>query len=125
MSARWLADSAGLYVAPGLKGALNTMAAPRIRLKRKWTFVAGGALAMAFATALVLNLSTGEHKVTEPLPGRYAVHDPQFQRTMGALFSSPLEDGNLAEDFQNGDENHKYDQLLGTGQERLWHDEFC
>jgi cardiolipin synthase len=59
---------------------------------------------MAFAGALVLNLSTGEHKVTEPLPGRYAVHDPQFQRTMGALFGSPLADGNLAEDFQNGDE---------------------
>ncbi|MFA6957929.1 MAG: phospholipase D-like domain-containing protein [Thermoanaerobaculia bacterium] len=59
---------------------------------------------MAFATVLVLNLSTGENKVTEPLPGHYAVHDPQFLRSMGALFSSPLADGNLAEDFQNGDE---------------------
>jgi cardiolipin synthase len=59
---------------------------------------------MASAIVLVLNLSTGEHKVTEPLPGHYSVHDPQFQRTMGALFSSPLEDGNLAVDLQNGDE---------------------
>ena len=59
---------------------------------------------MAFVAVLVLNLSTGEKKVTKPLPGHYGVEDPQFPRTMGSLFGSPLIDGNSARAFQNGDE---------------------
>lgn len=63
-----------------------------------------GALAMAVVVILVLNLSTGEKKVTEPLPGHYGVDDPQFLRTLGSLFGPPLTGGNSAQDFQNGDE---------------------
>jgi len=69
-----------------------------------WIYVAGGAVAMAAIVILVLNLSTGEKKVTKPMPGLYAIDDPQFLRTMGSLFGPPLLDGNSAVDFQNGDE---------------------
>lgn len=69
-----------------------------------WIAVGIGALVMAVIVVLVLNLTTGEKKVTERLPGRYGIDDPQFLRTMGALFGPPLVDGNSAEDYQNGDE---------------------
>ncbi len=69
-----------------------------------WTAFGAGALVVAFAILLVLNLSTGEKKVTKPLPGRYSIDDPQFLLTMGTLFGPPLVDGNSVEDFQNGDE---------------------
>lgn len=69
-----------------------------------WIAAGLGALAMAAVAILVLNLSTGEKKVSKPLPGHYAIDDPQFLRTMGSLFGPPLVDGNSAEDYQNGDE---------------------
>lgn len=69
-----------------------------------WTAFVAGALAVAFVIILLLNLSTGEKKVTKPLPGRYSIDDPQFLLTMGTLFGPPLVDGNSVEDFQNGDE---------------------
>ncbi|HXU46139.1 MAG TPA: phospholipase D-like domain-containing protein [Thermoanaerobaculia bacterium] len=69
-----------------------------------WTAFVAGALAVAVIVVFFLNLTTGEKKVTKPLPGHYGVDDPQFLRTMGSLFGPPLADGNTAEDFQNGDE---------------------
>jgi len=63
-----------------------------------WIYVAGGAVAMAVLIILVLNLSTGEKKVTKPMPGLYGIEDPQFMRTMGSLFSVeriPGDDGAL------------------------------
>ena len=69
-----------------------------------WIYALGGAAAMAALVILVLNLSTGEKKVTKAMPGHYAVSDPQFLRTMGSLFGPAMVDGNHAEDFQNGDE---------------------
>ncbi len=69
-----------------------------------WIAFLGGALALFAVVILVLNLSTGEKKVNQPLPARYAIDDPQFRVTMSALFGPPLVDGNRVEDFQNGDE---------------------
>ncbi len=69
-----------------------------------WIYVVGGAMGMAVIVILVLNLSTGEKKVTQAMPGLYGIEDPQFVRTMGSLFGPPLVDGNSAVDFQNGDE---------------------
>ncbi|HEX4956462.1 MAG TPA: phospholipase D-like domain-containing protein [Thermoanaerobaculia bacterium] len=69
-----------------------------------WLAVGMGAIAMAGIAILVLNLATGEKKVTQPLPGHYGVDDPQFVRTMGSLFGPPLANGNSAQGFQNGDE---------------------
>ncbi len=69
-----------------------------------WIAVAAGAMAMTVLIVLVLNLTTGEKKITKPLPGRYGVDDPQFLRTMGSLLGPSLVEGNSAEDFQNGDE---------------------
>lgn len=69
-----------------------------------WMAAVAGALVMAVIVVAVLNLTTGQKKITERLPGRYGIDDPQFLRTMGALLGPPLVDGNSAEDYQNGDE---------------------
>lgn len=63
-----------------------------------WTFV----LTLA-ATLLVLNLTSGEKKLDEQVRREYALHDPQYQRALGALLGPPITDGNRFEAFQNGD----------------------
>ncbi|MCT8173965.1 phospholipase D-like domain-containing protein [Variovorax sp. CY25R-8] len=63
-----------------------------------WTFV----LTLA-ATLLVLNLTSGEKKLDEQVRREYALHDPQYQRALGALLGPPIADGNRFEAFQNGD----------------------
>ncbi len=64
-----------------------------------WTFV----LTLA-ATLLVLNLTSGEKKLDEQVRREYALHDPQYQRALGALLGPPITDGNRFEAFQNGDQ---------------------
>lgn len=63
-----------------------------------WTFV----LTLA-ATLLVLNLTSGEKKLDEQVRREYALHDPQYQRALGAMLGPPIADGNRFEAFQNGD----------------------
>jgi len=63
-----------------------------------WTFVPTLA-----ATLLVLNLTSGEKKLDEQVRREYALHDPQYQRALGALLGPPIADGNRFEAFQNGD----------------------
>ncbi|KAF1068637.1 phosphatidylserine/phosphatidylglycerophosphate/cardiolipin synthase family protein [Variovorax sp.] len=63
-----------------------------------WTFV----LTLA-ATLLVLNLTSGEKKLDEQVRREYALHDPQYQRALGAMLGPPITDGNRFEAFQNGD----------------------
>ncbi|WP_208508619.1 phospholipase D-like domain-containing protein [Variovorax paradoxus] len=64
-----------------------------------WTFV----LTLA-ATLLVLNLTSGEKKLDEQVRREYALHDPQYQRALGAMLGPPITDGNRFEAFQNGDQ---------------------
>ena len=52
----------------------------------------------------VLNLSSGEKKITHRIEHLYAVSDPQFRRAMGSLLGPPLAEGNRAVPLQNGDE---------------------
>ncbi|MET0541161.1 MAG: phospholipase D-like domain-containing protein [Variovorax sp.] len=72
-----------------MKGRFKTIA---------WTF----ALTVA-ATVLALNFTTGEKKIEEQVEHRYAVHDAQFQRSLGVLLGPPIMEGNKFEAFHNGD----------------------
>ncbi len=60
------------------------------------------ALLVAFTATTVL--SSGEDRISHPIPARYGVDDPQFARTMGALLGPPLVGGNRVTVYTNGDE---------------------
>jgi len=53
---------------------------------------------------VALNLTGGEKKVKRQIGHRYAVADPQFRRTMGAMLGPMIVPGNRFETLQNGDE---------------------
>jgi cardiolipin synthase len=53
---------------------------------------------------IALNLTTGEKKVTRQIGHLYAIHDPQFQRTMSVLLGPVIVPGNRFEVLVNGDE---------------------
>ena len=55
-------------------------------------------------TVLVLNLSSGEKKITHRIAHAYDVRHGQFERVMGNLLGPPIVDGNRVVDLQNGDE---------------------
>jgi cardiolipin synthase len=65
-------------------------------------------LISVLATLLVVffaqNLTTGEKRVKEKLEHRYAIHDPQFQRTMGVMLGPVILPGNRFATLLNGDE---------------------
>jgi cardiolipin synthase len=62
------------------------------------------ALAAVALTLIVLNLSTGEKKITRRIEHVYGVRDEQFHRVMGHLLGPPIAGGNRVADLQNGDE---------------------
>ncbi|MGH8712469.1 MAG: phospholipase D-like domain-containing protein [Casimicrobiaceae bacterium] len=68
-----------------------------------WTIVISVA-ATLLAVFVGLNLTTGEKRIREQLQHRYAIHDPQFQRTMGVLLGPVIVQGNRFETLLNGDE---------------------
>jgi cardiolipin synthase len=53
---------------------------------------------------LLLNLATGEKRVTHKLEHLYSVHDPQFAQTMGNMPGPAIIGGNRFKALQNGDE---------------------
>lgn len=53
---------------------------------------------------LVLNLATGEKKITQDVQHRYEVAHPQFPRAMGVLLGPALMEGNRVDTLLNGDE---------------------
>lgn len=62
---------------------------------------------LVFATTavvllLIVNVSSGEKKITERITHEYGVGDPQFQRSMSALLGPPLVEGNRVETLVNG-----------------------
>jgi cardiolipin synthase len=65
-------------------------------------------LISVLATLLVVffaqNLTTGEKRVKEKLEHRYAIHDAQFQRTMGVMLGPVILPGNRFATLLNGDE---------------------
>jgi cardiolipin synthase len=62
------------------------------------------ALAAVALTVIVLNLSSGEKKITRRIEHAYDVRHEQFHRVMGHLLGPPIADGNRVTDLQNGDE---------------------
>ncbi|MEJ8815886.1 phospholipase D-like domain-containing protein [Variovorax ureilyticus] len=63
-----------------------------------WTFV----LTLA-AALLIVNFSGGEKKIDEQIRREYSLHDPQYQRSLGALLGPPIVGGNRFEALYNGD----------------------
>src|SRR5665213_1574515 len=53
---------------------------------------------------VVLNLTIGERWVKKKIRHLYAIHDAQFQRTMGVLLGPVIVSGNKFETLLNGDE---------------------
>jgi len=52
----------------------------------------------------IINLAGGDKMVTRPLAHLYAINDPQFQRTMGALLGPDILAGNRFDVYVNGAE---------------------
>jgi cardiolipin synthase len=52
----------------------------------------------------IINLAGGDKMVRRPLGHLYAINDPQFQRTMGALLGPDILAGNRFDVYVNGDE---------------------
>ena len=63
-----------------------------------WTF-----LLTVAATLLVLNFTSGEKKLEEQVKREYALHDAQYQRSLGVLLGPPILEGNRFEALYNGD----------------------
>jgi cardiolipin synthase len=61
------------------------------------------ALATLAVVLLVINLSSGEKKVTHRIEHAYDVRDAQFHRVMGNLLGPPILGGSRVVDLQNGD----------------------
>lgn len=62
------------------------------------------ALVTLFCTIVFLNLRSGEKQIRYQLTHRFAVHDPQFLRTMDHLLGPGILQGNRIRALQNGDE---------------------
>ncbi len=72
-----------------------------MRLKRFSIILLSVAATVAVVVFLV-NISSGEQKITQRIVHRYGVDDPQFQRSMSVLLGPPLVEGNRVETLLNG-----------------------
>jgi cardiolipin synthase len=66
--------------------------------------IAGTVAATGVVTIIVLNFTTGERKIKEPIPTLYTVGDDQFVRSIGSLLIAPILPGNRVKTLLNGDE---------------------
>ena len=75
------------------------MIPPRSRTKAIfWTLVLS-----VVATVLVLAFTGGEKKLDEQVTREYALHDAQYQRSLGVMLGPPITEGNRFEALHNGD----------------------
>jgi cardiolipin synthase len=72
-----------------------------VRLKRFSIVLVSVAATLAVVLFLV-NIYSGEQKITERIEHHYGVAEPQFQRSMGVLLGPPLVDGNRVDTLVNG-----------------------
>jgi cardiolipin synthase len=70
---------------------------------KRWIFIGSTSIAAGAALLIALNLKSGREAVSAHVEHRYAVDDPQFQRTMATLLGPPLIGGNRVETLVNGD----------------------
>lgn len=73
-------------------------------LKTKKMFIFWIVLASIVATIVALNFIPGEKKIETRISEIYAVHDPQFLRSMGNLLGPAIVSGNEVQELLNGDE---------------------
>ncbi len=73
-----------------------------LRTKKMLVFLV--VVASIIATIIALNLIPGERKVQTRISDIYAVHDPQFLRSMSNLLGPPVVSGNQVKELINGDE---------------------
>ena len=73
-------------------------------LKTKKIFIFWIVLASIVATIVALNFIPGEKKIEARISELYAVHDPQFLRSMGNLLGPGIVSGNHVQELLNGDE---------------------
>jgi cardiolipin synthase len=66
--------------------------------------VVGTAIVTLLAVLVGLNLTAGEKQVKRQIGHRYAIHDPQFQRTLGVMLGPVIIPGNRFEVLVNGDQ---------------------
>lgn len=72
-----------------------------VRLKR-FSIVLLSVTATVTVGLFLLNISSGEPKITERIEHHYGIADPQFQRSMSVLLGPPLVDGNRVDTLLNG-----------------------
>lgn len=72
--------------------------------KRTWKLLLLAVVVLSSALGATVLLSSGEDRISQPIPARYGVEDPQFVRTMGTLLGPPLVGGNRVTILTNGDE---------------------
>jgi cardiolipin synthase len=70
--------------------------------RRTFTIAAISSLSTALVVFVAINALSGEHKVEKPISSVFGVEDPEFYRTMGALFGAPLVEGNDVTPLYNG-----------------------
>ncbi len=73
------------------------------RRGRRWPTIALVVFIALVAVLAVLNLSSGEKKITHRIEHLYSVSDPQFVRSMGLLLGPPIVGGNRVTSLINGD----------------------
>jgi cardiolipin synthase len=59
-------------------------------------------LVTALVVLILVNVTSGEHKISNPVSSPFGVSDPQFGRAMSALFGPPLIGGNRVTPLYNG-----------------------
>jgi cardiolipin synthase A/B len=78
------------------------MIKPRRRAVRIAVVAGLASLATAFAVIVAVNVTSGEHKISKLVSAPFGVGDPQFARSMSALFGPPLIPGNHVTPLYNG-----------------------
>lgn len=60
------------------------------------------AIASSLVTMFIKNFISGEKKIRKRIPRRYAIDDPQFERSMSQLLGPPILGGNKITRLENG-----------------------
>src|SRR5690349_8088187 len=72
--------------------------------RRYWRGIVATIVVAALAILALANLSLGDKKIDTAVAPGYAVADPQFRRTLGAMLGPQLLGGNQVQALCNGDE---------------------
>jgi cardiolipin synthase len=77
---------------------------PKVKARFNFLHIGIAVIVTLAATLVGANFVEGEKKVETQVTSLYAVHDPQYLRTMGVLLGPTIAHGNKVQHFENGDE---------------------